>query len=147
MAVKSKIFLLFFVLILLAGCQLQSTMITKEISINNSVIQAEVARTPKEAAKGLSGRKELCSGCGLLFEYPDYRVMNYWMRDMNFALDVIWIRDDLVAGFEENVPVLDSEGQITRMQSKSEVNRVLEVNSGFVARNGIKEGDRILGLD
>ena len=147
MAVKSKSLLFFFSLILLAGCQLQSTMITKEISINNSVIQAEVAQAPKEAAKGLSGRNELCSGCGMLFEYPDYRVMNYWMKDMNFPLDIIWIRDDLVVGFEENVPVLDSDGQITTMQSESEVNRVLEVNSGFVARNGIKAGDRILGLD
>jgi len=116
-------------------------MITKEIQINNTSLKVEIADTIEEAKKGLSGRQSLCNSCGMLFEYPNYQIMNYWMNDMNFPLDIIWIRDNTIVGINENISVLDEKGNINKVKSPLEVNRVLEVNSGYITQNRLKIGD------
>ena len=139
---------LFFAFIFfLTACQNQSSMAQQELTINNQKLIVEVAKTMAEQAQGLSGRQKLCDNCGLLFEFPDYKVRNFHMKDMNFALDIIWIKDNQIVGFEENVPVLTTDGQFSQVKSNTPVNRVLEVKAGWVRENGVEVGEVIDGLD
>ena len=62
------------------------------------------------------------------------------MKGMEFPLDMIWIRDGRVIGYEENVPVVTS-GTLPTYAPKELINMVLEVNAGFVGQNSIKVGD------
>ena len=65
------------------------------------------------------------------------------MKDMEFPLDIIWIKDDTVVGFIEDVQVMDSAGEISRVKSPEAVNKVLEIGSGFSAKVGLKIGEKV----
>jgi len=142
-----KSILIILLTIFLTGCIYQKPMETKELTIKGQVIKVEVAKTNGQMSKGLSGRDSLCDNCGMLFEYEDYRIRSFWMKGMNFPLDIIWLRNNKVVGFQANVPILDEEGEIYRMKSEQEVNRVLEVKAGFIEASGLKIGDNLEGLD
>lgn len=142
----SKLFVsALFLLIVLsqAGCIRTKTMPSKEIYINNTALKVEVASTLKQMAKGLGGRESLCAECGLFFDYDsDYQIRHFWMKDMSFPLDFIWLKDGLIVGLAENIPVLTA-GQLTRLESPPEVNQVIEVNAGWISKNQLKIGDKI----
>jgi len=53
--------------------------------------QVECAVSPEALKKGLSGRKGLTEGTGMLFLFPELKEHTMWMPDMNFPLDVIWL--------------------------------------------------------
>lgn len=119
----------------------------KIMLINNQTIKVEVVNEASTMAKGLSGRNNLCANCGMLFVYPDYQIRNFWMKEMNFPLDIVWIRDETIVGFAVDVQPFDEQGQISRMASAEPINLVLELNSGWLKKNNVKIGDKLKGLD
>ena len=66
----------------------------RTITVNNQPVAVEIADTPTEQAKGLSGRASLPAGTGLLFifDQPDY--YSFWMKEMNFPIDILWLDDN-----------------------------------------------------
>lgn len=112
------------------------------VTIGGQAIRVEVVKTDEQMALGLGERDMLQGGRGMLFEYDNYVIPRYWMKGMRFPLDIIWIKDDVVAGFEINVPVATST-PLPMYQPKDFINKVLEVNAGFVEKNGLKIGDGV----
>jgi len=111
------------------------------LKIGSIDLLVEIASSPKEYSKGLSNREVLKNGHGMLFVFDDKKIRNFWMKDMNFDLDVVWILENKVIGFQENVPIFSKDGQVTRFSSNVPCDMVLEVKSGWVSENGIKIGD------
>lgn len=109
------------------------------VIINGQEILVEVAKTPNELAKGLSGRKNLAKNKGMLFVFDRPDKLIFWMRGMQFPLDFIWIRGDEIRDLSPNVPA-DYPGLLT---GKEEVDKVLEVNAGFIQQYNIVLGDKI----
>ncbi|GEM_PF-266745 len=73
--------------------------------LGNSRIILEYARTEAERTRGLSGRLELPTGHGLLFAFPYDYAWGIWMKDMRFAIDIVWLDQEFrVVHSEENVP-------------------------------------------
>ncbi len=114
-------------------------------TIGNTVFTIEVASTTISRARGLSYRDGLGENQGMLFLFGDYSNYGFWMKDMNFPLDMIWIKGDRVAGFSENaVPEPGVPMWKLKIYYPPEaVDKVLEVNAGTVARDGIKAGDLV----
>src|SRR4026208_1251957 len=83
---------------LAAACNHKST-----VTINGHTLNIEIAQTQIEREKGLSGRDTLPENSGMLFVFdkPDYYA--FWMKDMKFPLDFIWIRDQKVVQITEGV--------------------------------------------
>ena len=102
-------------------------------------VQAEAVRTPERLYLGLSHRKELPEGRGMLFFMPEKEVQTFCMRGMRIPLDLIWISDGRVAGLTRNVPATFPGDLI----SPAPVSHVLEVPGGFADRHGIKAGDPV----
>jgi len=119
----------------------------KEIVFNNIKLTVEVAKSSADQAKGLSGREGLCDYCGMLFVYNDSATRHFWMNRMNFSLDFIWLANNRVVGISQNVPVLDSNGQTTRIASPEPSSAVLELKAGWAEANGLKIGDTFQELD
>jgi len=72
--------------------------------INNVPIRVEIASTPNERMRGLSGREELSRIDGLLFVFPEPGYHQIWMKDMLFSIDIIWIDENLqVIGIDKNI--------------------------------------------
>ena len=62
--------------------------------INNTKFYIKVANTPQERTQGLSGTSILGSSKGMLFTFPYPGEYGFWMKDMNYSLDIIWISTD-----------------------------------------------------
>jgi len=136
--------LAYFTLINLGHVNNGEKLVTGQVIINNQVINVEIAQTVNQQVQGLSHRKSLAADSGMLFVFPDLRIRNFWMKDMEFPLDMIWIRDDTIIGFETNVLVPLANQQVLPVYiSPREVNYVLEVNGGFAEKNKIQVGDNV----
>jgi poly-gamma-glutamate capsule biosynthesis protein CapA/YwtB (metallophosphatase superfamily) len=48
------------------------------------------AKTDEERTKGLSGTDELPAGEGLLFAFDEPGRHGFWMKDMNYPIDILW---------------------------------------------------------
>ena len=107
--------------------------------IGATKIEVEVARDIFEQSRGLSYREDLPTNHAMIFVYPDYDVRIFHMKNMNFPLDIIWLKDGLVVGYVENLQPL-TDNQVSRVNSVEPVNAVLEVNAGFINKNNIQIG-------
>ena len=104
----------------------------------------EIKDSIAEQAKGLSGMKVLADNTGMLFIYDEPRSLGFWMKEMNFALDFLWIRDSIVIGIDENIPhPAANNNEIYRLSSPGSSDMVLEINAGEVEEYGIEVGDEI----
>ncbi len=116
----------------------------KKVYINNNVFISEVSDTDEKRAIGLSGRKYLKSDYGMLFIMPDSGLHKFWMKDMNFPLDFVWINKNKIVDLTENIPN-PSIGSlnISIVSPKYPSDKVLELNSGTIKLFNIKIGDSI----
>jgi len=115
----------------------------KSVKINNIEINVETASSYYLQLKGLSGKKSLEDNQGMIFIYPDYQIRNFWMKDMNFPIDVLWIKDDTITGLQKNIQIFDKNGKVSKFISPNPTNYVLELSAGFINKNNIKVGDKI----
>jgi len=119
-----------------------SSMASDQVTVNiaGQEVKVAVANSPNEISQGLSEQVALKVDEGMLFVYDGYYIPSFWMKDMNFAIDIVWIKDGVVVGFEKNVsPSNNPELDIRRPTDF--VNMVLEVNAGFADQYGVKIGD------
>lgn len=117
-----------------------------EIVINGKKITAEVADDDIKRVNGLSYRDELDKNSGMLFVFEEPERPYFWMKDMNFSLDIIWIKDNKIIGIDKNIATPNPNTplqQLTLYSPTDVVNYVLEVNGGFCDEKGIKVGDAI----
>lgn len=122
----------------------RTTALSEErITIGFSLLTVEVADTRRAQAHGLSDRDSLEEGRGMLFRFSDAAVRNFWMKDMLFPLDAIWVRDAVVVGFEEHIPISLEGTDVVRFSSVVPADTVIEVPSGWIARHGVHIGDRV----
>ena len=119
----------------------------KTIKIGDTSLTVEIAESLPSQERGLSGRASLAPDSGMLFVYKDKDIRYFWMPNMSFALDVLWIADGTVVGLQENIPYQADNGSIPRFQSNASVDMVLEVNAGWIAQNKAKIGDLLTGLE
>lgn len=114
-----------------------------ELRINDQVFKVEIADTMMARAQGLSGREKLADDEGMLFLFDSPGRHGFWMKDMKFAIDIVWIRGDKIVGFAENVqpePGKSVFGLITYYPPEP-VDKVLEIQAGAVAREGFRVDD------
>lgn len=111
------------------GRSLTSTEI-RTVKINSKIIAVEIADTPEERRLGLSGRENLKPDTGLLFVFDEPGYHTFWMKDMNFPIDIFWL--------DENYQIVDSwlnatpESYPETRTSKQLAKYVLETNVGEI---------------
>lgn len=105
------------------------------LSIAGTTLTIEIADDALERAQGLSGRDALQPNTGMLFLFEDALIPSFWMKDMNFALDFLWIRDGIVVDVTENVPAPTGDDLPTYSPNQP-VDTVLEVNAGWIGAQG-----------
>ena len=110
--------------------------------INGIEIELEVARTPEEQARGLSDREVLGENAGMLFIFQEPTTPSFWMKEMNFPLDIIWIGSDRrIVDISENIAP-ETFPQLFR--PRAQVQYVLEVNAGWAKSHNISVGDQAI---
>ena len=111
--------------------------------IGSATLNIEVADTEVLQRLGLSGRDSLSENSGMLFQFDAPDRYRFWMKDMQFGLDFIWMANGRVTEIDHDVPlqpgVLDENLHV--YQPLTPVDSMLEVNSGWAKRQNIKVGD------
>lgn len=118
----------------------KSGCLTKKnyLQVGNTQVAVEVRDTEEGRSQGLSNREKLAEDEGMLFIFDQPGIYGFWMKEMKFPLDFIWIRDNVVTEVTEKVGVERMD-----IRPKEAVDKVLEVNSGWVEKQGIKVGDAV----
>jgi hypothetical protein len=117
---------------------------TANITIGQETYTVDIASTFKQLKVGLSGRSHLEEKQGMLFVFGSSRILRFWMKDMEFALDVLWIKDDKIIGISKNVLPPSKAGKTLTMQSPAHVDKALELNAGVTDSYDIKVGDTVV---
>jgi len=122
----------------------QSSKKSPTAKINNYTFKLYIAKTAEDKEIGLSKYKNLAKDVGMLFpfEKPDY--YSFWMKQMKFPIDIIYIKDGKIVTIYKNVspPKKATEGLLI-YKPKVPSNMVLEINAGLSSKYNLKEGDKI----
>ena len=114
-----------------------SGLSTGEIEIQGYPFSVEIAETPRERAKGLSGRKYLPDGTGMLFRM-DGGPASFHMRDTHVPLDVLYLDEDGLVIMKDHM--LPHTG---KSRCDGDVHEVLELPAGVCDELSVEVGDII----
>ena len=107
------------------------------------VIPVEVADTLKKRSLGLGKRTSLKKGWGMLFVFEKRKPHRFWMKDMQFPLDIIWLDNHRIVHIIHNAKPANSKDQPEVITSPVPVNFVLEITAGRAAKLLLKTGQRM----
>lgn len=142
-----KFLYLLIALILIGGVIVLDAVIIKQHAMMRTLVigsqkyDLAVADTPVQLEQGLGGRTSLASNKGMLFVMGPHDDGCFWMKGMNFPLDMIW---------------LNSSGQVIHMAANVSPNSypneycsetrpayVIELNAGAIACGNIQDGQTL----
>ncbi len=110
----------------------------RAVVIGGTEIRVALADTPRERQQGLSGKESLPEGEGLLFVFDTPGKYGFWMKDMHFPIDIIWLDErGTIVHVEKNVA---PETYPTVFMPQMQALYVLEISAGFADMRGVSEG-------
>lgn len=111
-----------------------------------SALEFEVVNTPASVTLGLSGRDQIGAD-GMLFVYDRPRRLTFWMKEMKFNLDLIWILHGKIVEITPNVPAPAATTPLNELPTympHQPVDMVLEVEAGKAKLWQLQVGQRII---
>lgn len=109
------------------------------LQVGSNRFEMLVASSLEEQERGLGGRDNLPADQVMVFPYDEPQDLCFWMKDMRFAIDMVWLdADKNVLAVERNVA--------PQTYPKSYCHRatyVLEFRSGEAAKAGLQPGQKV----
>ncbi len=113
------------------------------VSIGTGSVFVTLAETQEERQRGLSGHLGLAENEGMLFVFQKEGTYSFWMKDMRFPIDIVWISNAAaVVHIEKNV---SPSSYPQTYSSQAPARFVLELPAGFTDAHNVRIGD-IVGL-
>lgn len=104
----------------------------------NGKIFAKIATSSEDLERGLGMTKSLPTDEGMLFVFHELGQRGFWMKNMAFPIDIVWInKDKVVVGTSQDI---SPETYPNIFFPPEPVMYVLELNSGYVRKNEIATG-------
>lgn len=113
----------------------------KVVSISGQLLQSQTAKTPQQQEKGLGGRACIGPDRAMLFIFDNVGYHRFWMNDMKFSIDIIWISANKRVVYIQK-DVTPSTYPATFV-STTPAKDVLEVGAGQSDVLGIKTGTQL----
>ncbi len=111
---------------------------TKPLQIEEVSVLASVAKTWPERIQGLSDTPYLPENVVKLFVFDSVDFHSIWMKDMNYAIDIIWVDDDYkIVDIKKHAT---PESFPEAFEPKAPARYVIETVAGFVDNHNIKIG-------
>src|SRR5215213_1047969 len=126
-----------------------SLLQTAEITVGGVPLTVELAYRPADRALGLGSRDGLAPGTGMLFLFEGPAPRSFWMRGMQFCIDIVWIENDVIQGAAESVcpePPGTADIDLASYFSPVPVSYVLEVPAGWLDAYELGAGSPVEGL-
>ncbi len=118
------------------------TRVPEQVCFRGQCYKVSVAKTEKARAEGLSGRRKMSEDRGMLFVFDESGKHRFWMKGMNFPLDIIWLdKDKKIVAMQENAaPCTANCATLTPAKDSK---YVLEVNAGEIKKINLSIGETI----
>lgn len=114
-------------------------------TIKKQTFVIDVVKTPKDREVGLSSKKTIAANYGMyfVFDKPDYHA--FWMKHMQFPIDILFLRDGKIVTIFQNVPFPTSTDtdNLPFYQPEEPANSVLEITAGLSQKYGFAKGDTV----
>jgi uncharacterized protein len=110
--------------------------------INGHVFSLYLAKTSEEQEIGLAKYKKIDMNQGMLFIFNKSDYYSFWMKDMQFPIDIIFINGDKVIAVFQKVPVSLNEN-LPVYTTKTKADKVLEINAGLAKKYNIEIGSKV----
>jgi uncharacterized membrane protein (UPF0127 family) len=131
----------------------QELMISKEVrsgsngyrqvnvTVNGLVLIADIAATDEQMVKGLSVKDSLAENEAMLFVFDNAAEHTFWMKNMKFPIDIIWMdADKTVVHIEHNLQPCSSNLLCPNYKPIEDSLYVLETVAGFAEKHDIAKG-------
>lgn len=115
---------------------------TTKVIINKQQFSAKIADTEEKRQIGLSQTNSLGKNEGMIFIFDNPNLYSFWMKDMKFPIDIIYINNEKIVKIFENVQTQTGEN-LTVYTPDQPANRVLEINAGQSKKYDFKVGDKV----
>ena len=139
--------ILFFVFLRFRGIDLFPNLIggnSSTVAINEQTFKVEVADEDEERIQGLSNRESVDKDKGMIFVFEEKDKYGFWMKNVNFPLDLIYISDNKIVDIIKNAePKAKDATDIQIYTPKEEANYVLEINGGLSDEFGFEVGNEV----
>lgn len=112
-----------------------------DIRIGQHQFHVTIAQSKAQRERGLSGRSVLAENEGMLFLFPSEDIYSFWMPDMHFPLDIIWINQNKIVEIARlQAPSADHPTPESYTPSQK-ADRVVELNAGSTEKFDLHVGD------
>ena len=117
---------------------------TALVTVGGVNLITSLSTTPDAQSKGLAIRDSLNENEGMLFIFETPQKYSFWMKDMKFPIDIIWINQDgKIVHIEKNLPPCVFLLPCPSYAPKDDSLYVLEVVSNFTNKFDINVGDPV----
>ena len=112
-----------------------------DIAINDYRLEADIAGTSAQQQTGLAIKSVLKENQGMLFPFANEGVQAFWMKDMKFPIDILWIdKNNTIVYVQPNLPPCVNGQTCPIYQPSVKVIYVLEVVAGFAQKHHVIAG-------
>jgi uncharacterized membrane protein (UPF0127 family) len=126
------------------GLQNGSEYLRAKVSIEGYELSAEIPVTGELMSKGLSVKNQLRENESMLFVFEEPLRHTFWMRDMKFPIDIIWLDSNgKIVHIEENLMPCPLVLICPSYAPNADSQYVLETIAGFAQRHNISLGATI----
>jgi len=111
------------------------------ITVNDQTLIADISATPEQRTRGLSVKDTLSENEAMLFVFDVEAEHRFWMKDMKFPIDIIWISNDkIVVDIEHNLQPCDLRLFCSTYEPEGDSLYVLETVGGFAGKYRVVKG-------
>ena len=126
------------------GLQNGSEYLRAKVSIEGYELSAEIPVTGELMSKGLSVKNQLRENESMLFVFEEPLRHTFWMKDMKFPIDIIWLDSNgKIVHIEENLMPCPLVLICPSYAPNTDSQYVLETIAGFAQRHNISLGTTI----
>lgn len=117
----------------------------EKIEVGSKKITIEIAETPAQHEYGLMNRQTLKPDEGMLFVFPEERILGFWMKNTFVDLSIGFFNAQKVLVDIQEMKAVSSimAADVPTYHSASPAKYALEMNKGWFSRNKIKVGDKL----
>jgi len=116
---------------------------TATVTIDNHSFNVFIAASEQERIDGLSKTKSLALNQGMIFLFDKSDYYSFWMKNMKFPIDIIFINNDQVVTIQSNAQIVKAQENPTIYASTAPANKVLEIQVGLSKKYNFKNGDKV----
>ncbi len=139
---KSIVILFALIAFLILAINIPLNKNAPSLTINNKTFSIDVAKIDEQRAKGLSVYDKLPLEKGMIFVFDRKGHYAFWMKDMKFPIDIIYIRKNKIVDIFKNVAPPKSQNEtLPIIRSSESADMVLEINAGLSEKYNFKIND------